>query len=407
MAVDCFRLEQIEFDQESIVVGDIHGNWSACDAFLDDVNQKHRLRIGNALIDTIDPNAVFEVNGKSIEGKTMRKTLRYIHQKHFFPSPDSTKIRTEKEKAFDNAKSDLNKKITSMLSELPMPKIYGLGDYVDYYGQTRECLDAVKTFDGATKGNHDNLAVLAYNGMGIDTLRESTGSSKYACECAQIVAEQITDEEAEFLEELPDEVEIGSGAIGTHCPYDDKGTPMYPISKKVAKTERYYFKDPSKIELLCQEPEDIFKIPGLFSEGVFVRFYAHSHLPVFTQCDENGNIVMDVTPGRLGIGTQREERSRKNYFVDSFTLPEGHTALVCVGGILSRRKDKFEDEAIDKVKTASGKRADFRQGYYTSFINRTVEFRQIYPDINFRNTLEDTKNAGMKLKPEDQLHDEQ
>ncbi len=117
--VNPFRSEKFRFSTEYALVADIHGNAVAFRAVLADIRTRHRSRIGDAVIDTVDSS--------TNEGRDIKKMLRYVHNKHY-SNPDPRVIRTPREKTLDVVKRRLNDKISDLESRINKPRMVYLGD---------------------------------------------------------------------------------------------------------------------------------------------------------------------------------------------------------------------------------------------------------------------------------------
>jgi hypothetical protein len=387
MANEYFRPESIRFPQEYVVMADIHGNLSALSIVLDDVEQKHRNRIAEALIDTMDPNAIF---GK-INGLGMRKMLREVLRDR---RTDADPKRQELKKRM---RDRIFEEVNRVSVHLPKPKKFCLGDILGYYGQSREVLTIVRTFEGVCAGNHDRVIRDTPFSANFRIIMKGTGMGEYSAKSSVAIRNRLNPEDINYLKSLPETIRIRQDTIGRHCHYNNE-TPMYPISRKVATSEKY-FSDESKLGLLCQEPEDIYDMEETYPSGVDFECDAHVHIPLHNQFDENGTMVMDITPGNVQLSN--DDGTVRPYFLARYTVPRGHKAKIGVGSVgISRRFDKKIREELKR------RGYDTRQAYYEALIERTSEHREVYYDINSKGTLQATIDAGIELRGED-VQDEQ
>lgn len=384
-----FNRREINLPQEDVIMADIHGNFSALCYALENVKEHHRQRVGEALINSLCVD--------SDKDKKLKDMLRLVHREYNINIFKREEDKTHEEKVKDNVKRRLNQEIDAILPIFPEPKKDCLGDFLGYYGQTREVIDKIKTFDIVLKGNHErNILVAAQNlSASPQMLMRFLGISEYAAKSTLAIARQLTPDDIDFLKGLREEAKIGYGAVGRHCYYNSKGRPLYPISKKIAKLEKY-FSDEKKIDLYCQDPEDFFALDETFVGDVDWEFVAHSHAPTHTEFDKDKKIIADLAPGKVG---------KQNYDLASFILLPGHKAIEGVGAVgISRRRDR----KITEKANSTWKGVEFRQGYYGSLIRaqRIFSCREFFYDINSKGTLEATVKAGIELRGEDVLQDD-
>lgn len=388
--VNLFNTKKIDFPLETILIADIHGNLSGFRAVLSDIRVRHRERIGDALIGTIDP--------ASKEGRDMKKMLTYIHKKHKIID-DSRIVKTHNKIVYDNAKRKFQDSITQWEAKLPKSKIVCLGDFLGYYLQTREVLEEVRNnADQVCLGNHEKniLKASIAPGLSEDVLRRYLGTGPYPTKTTRAVVAQLGQDDLNYLKSLPETIRIREDIVGRHCHYQQQ-TPMYAISEKLA-SQHGYFRDPSKIKKFCFEPEDIYDKSDTFIEDdlgkVIIEVEAHSHLPVYYEFDENGDLKMDLVPGDVEIGS-----GDKKYLLRDFRLIGGHTALWNPGSVgISRRNDTF---VRDKASEIHGSGVRIKQAYYGSVIEGHLQNREIWYDINSTGTLAQTLALGVPLRDED------
>ncbi len=387
-------MDKFKLHREYVLAADFHGNLSGAKCFLADVELMHWIRIGNALIDTIDAS--------TNQGKEAKRTLRYIHNKHLIRPEGPGVVKTPKEFVLDAAKRKFNLQVSALEAKLKddKPVLTCLGDFLGYYFQTREMLDFVrKNFHMVVRGNHERNLIKASMaaGLPLDILARKLGTGPYATQSTATVLSQLKKDDIEYLKSLPDEVRIRSDMVGRHCHYVGEN-PMYPVSEKTAK-DYGYFDDPKKIKKFCIDPWDSYDRPDTFVEDkrgkVNKEFFSHSHLPGVFEVDENGEMVLDVVPGDF-----ETPEGMKTYSIYDFEVRPDHCVEANPGSVgWSRRNDT---KVRDKASEIHGSKMRMKQLYYASVVEDTIQFRERWYDINMTGTLAETLAVGMPLRKEDQ-----
>ncbi len=157
--------------------------------------------------------------------------------------------------------------LNAVLEELDkrnVDKVFFAGDAVGYGPNPNECCELLKEFPGV-KGNHDH-----YCSSGADLVRFSANARK----ALQWTRERLSDENREYLENLPLENELLGGRIKlVH------GSPDHPLWEYVYPDEKK-----SRLKKFVSDHE--------------VLVLGHTHVPFAIKLDEGPSLI--VNPGSVG-----------------------------------------------------------------------------------------------------------
>ncbi len=172
-------------------------------------------------------------------------------------------------------------------------EIWSLGDLVGYGPDPSACIALLRLYDlRAVAGNHD---LAAYGRLSLESFND------YAAAAARWTADQISAEEAEWMESLPLRIEVEGFTLVHGSPRDPVWE--YVVSVPVAAVSFQHFTTPrclvghSHVPFLCVTGEDGPK---------FLEFPLDSRVPL-----ENERII--VNPG--GVGQPRDGDPRASYAV--------------------------------------------------------------------------------------------
>src|SRR5690348_9787718 len=149
-------------------------------------------------------------------------------------------------------------KIDELAQEEPIEKIWFLGDLVGYGPNPNECINRLRECtDIIIAGNHDWAAV------GKIDLEDFSAAARIS---AEWTAEQLTEENREFLAQLPERLEIGECVLVHGSPYGPLWE--YLTSETLAErsfqyfTSRFCLVGHTHVPVIFQQP-DISNTPTL------------------------------------------------------------------------------------------------------------------------------------------------
>jgi diadenosine tetraphosphatase ApaH/serine/threonine PP2A family protein phosphatase len=150
-------------------------------------------------------------------------------------------------------------KIDALSKEKPIDHIWFLGDLVGYGPNPNECIDKLrKRTDVMIAGNHDWAAV------GKIDLEDFSAAARIS---AEWTAEQLTDENKNFLANLPERIEMGECTLVHGSPYGPLWE--YLTSEVLAErsfqhfSSRFCFVGHTHVPVIFQQPDAIANAPTL------------------------------------------------------------------------------------------------------------------------------------------------
>lgn len=164
-------------------------------------------------------------------------------------------------------------KIDELAKEKPIDHIWFLGDLVGYGPNPNECIDKLrKRTDIMIAGNHDWAAV------GKIDLEDFSAAARIS---AEWTAEQLTEENKNFLANLPERIEMGECTLVHGSPYGPLWE--YLTSEVLAErsfqhfSSRFCFVGHTHVPVIFQQPDAIANAPTLPLVEEVRNGTAHTH----------------------------------------------------------------------------------------------------------------------------------